>query len=245
MTTTTLDTFTSEASPSSLITAPASITPGVSVPYVATPGVTTSTSVPAFVVRLLDPDFTGWDSVGVRVGGNIEADVDALDAINPGLGARAGAYWERCRDFWDTYAAGHAAGHAVRIDRRVAYSRQSDTRNGRVDLTGELAALEALPLLGPLVTELTGASPSRGDLDSRYAPLIVTTTTNGDETVVTAEFPARQDFPSALGGPHSRGELARRFRLTVNHAKWRDRRVRRLVCVDVEAIEIWPDPTAY
>ena len=202
-------------------------------------------SIPSFVLALIDPNFAYWDSVGISIGSNIEVDINSLETISPGLGLRALSYWERCYDFWDKYAAGLVAGHAIRVDRQLSYARQSDTKNGRVDLTSQLNALSELPLLGPLVSELTGASPSLGDMSQRFLPLIVTIATTGDESVVLAEFPARQDFPNILGGPHSRGEVSRRFRITVNHAKWRDRRVRRLVAVEVEAIEIWPDPASF
>lgn len=202
-------------------------------------------SVPPFVVSLIEPDFDAWDRVGVVVGTTVEADVEALELVQPGLGARAARYWQRCREFWDAYAAGATAGPAVVIERRLVTARQSDTRQGRVDLVAPLAALEAAPAIGALVTELTGAAPDLTGLDQRYAPLVVSHIATGDETVVTVEFPARQDFDPVLGGPHARGELRRRFRLTVNHAKWRDRRVRRLVAVDIDAVELWPDPTSF
>jgi len=172
-------------------------------------------------------------------------DLDSLERLQPELGLRAARYWQRCREFWDTYADGATAGPAVLVERRIVAARQSDTRQGRVDLTTHLAALEATPVIGALVSELTGARPDFEDLASRSAPLTVTHCSSGDETVVIAEFPARHDFDTALGGAHSRGELRRKFRLTVNHAKWRDRRVRRLVAVEIDAVELWPDPTSF
>jgi hypothetical protein len=205
----------------------------------------THSSVPSFVLALIEPSFDKWDCVGVQLGNLVEVDLHSIELLNSQLGLRAAQYWDRCREFWDAYANGASAGPALLIERRVLSARQTDTRNGRFDLSAHFAAFRETPLLGPLIHEITSAQPDFDNLETLFSPLNITISSEGDETVVIAEIPARQDFETLLGGPHSRGELQRKFQFTVNHAKWRDRRVRRLVAIEIDAIELWPDPAFF
>jgi hypothetical protein len=53
------------------------------------------------------------------------------------------------------------------------------------------------------------------------------------------------EWPTALGGPAAPNELHRHVKIVANHAKWRDRKVRRLVRVEVSCDEVWPDPACF
>lgn len=205
----------------------------------------TEPSVPPFVVAVVQPGFDDWANVGVRVGESVEASTERLEQSMTGLGRRASRYWERCRQFWDSYAANHNPGPGVQMERELVRARQSDSADGRRELTTELHALEAVAVLGALVREATGSEPQWQTMAERYEPLFVECANDGDTTRLSVRYPARDDWEDVLGGVHSRGETARVFEIEVSHAPWRDRRSRRLVGVSVHAVEIWPDPTPY
>lgn len=197
-----------------------------------------SNSVPAFVVALIDPEFQAWENVGIAVGNSVEADVDALNREGGELGERCLAYWNRCRSFWDSVASGRTGMSGLAVQRELLEVRQSDSSEGREDLTTEFEALRASSL-GDVVEAVTAANVDWVAIANH--PCVKSVDASGDTTQVVLNYQGRNEWPRELGGTYSRGETARLFTLTLNHAKWRDRRVRRLVSLNVESVEIWPE----
>ena len=105
-----------------------------------------------------------------------------------------------------------------------------------------MKALIALPVVGPLVKELLGTNPDFASIETRGASAGMTVELQGDMHVIRFALPARRPWVNELGGVASRGEWERGFTLRVSHAPWRDRRVRRLVSVQIHATETWARP---
>jgi hypothetical protein len=201
---------------------------------------TTSTrSVPLFVVELLDPSFTAYDRIGVRVGEATEAGIEELNLVTDDLGFKAAAYWEHCRRFWDDISNDRRRNDAVEIHRRLMDVRQIDSQQGRLDLVSEMKSL-ADTALAPLLEQITAGAPDWTAV--RVHPLVTSLHREGDCTEVSVRYSGRENWQPALGGVCSRGEIGRVFTFNVNHTSWRDRRVRRLVSMRIEAIELWPNP---
>jgi hypothetical protein len=199
-------------------------------------------SVPALVLELVDPSFAHWDAVGVHLGDAVEVGIPELARFSPELADRCNAYWAACRRFWDDVAAGAVRRDGVETRRVLAENRQTDSRQGRCDLTAELEAFSTGDLAG-LVEQLTGTGVNWDEISSN--PMVESVVRDGDASTVTLLYPGRGAWDDVLGGGCSRAETGRRFMLGLSHAKWRDRRVRRVVSLSVEAVEIWPNPAPF
>lgn len=66
---------------------------------------------------------------------------------------------------------------------------------------------------------------------------------DGDNTTISLVVENFANYEPLLGGTFGVNEIARLFTFKVNHAKWRDRKVRRFVSLKVEAIEKLPKVT--
>ena len=199
------------------------------------------TTVPTLVPALVDPAFDAWDQVGIQVGNRVEASTAQLESLVPGLGRRSELYWDLCRTFWDAVAESRPAGAGVVIERQLVTHRQSTATADRRDLVDVIESFDHVAVIREVVDIILSADP---DWDAvRAYGLDVTVDQTADQSVVSFTYKGRQDWSELLGGICSRGETARRFTLTTSHAKWRDRRNRRLVAVTIDAVEIWPDPT--
>lgn len=201
---------------------------------------TPSGSVPLFTVSLVQPDFDQWATIGVVLGNRVEADLAALEAVEPGLGLRVARYWERCRSFWDLVAGGDRPTNGLHVERALIAHRQSTTTTDRRDLNEVLEVLDRVPVVSEIVESALSTKPDWDVL--RRNGLSTEVTHRDDVTVISFLYPGRHDWDTQLGGVCSRGEIGRRVEIVVSHAKWRDRRSRRLVSVDVFAREVWPDP---
>lgn len=198
-------------------------------------------SVPRTVVELLEPDPGRRAAAGSafrQLGATLEADVNALDHVVPGLGSRCIDYLLSTRDLWACREAGEPLEHAVVVRVPLVDRRQTDSKVARVDLGPLYAAMEHVPALVPALG-LLDADPDWSALDR-----VGTLERHDDRSALTVEL-ASAHWPLELGGPSSPGELVRTVRLEASHAAWRDRRVRRLVRVVVHAQEIWPDPALF
>lgn len=202
-------------------------------------------TVPSLTLPLIRPDWN-WDQyarageqAGRQVGNKSELDCRLLDSLEPGLGSQAEQYWHQCRKFWDSVAAGEG-GVGLLVQRTLVSYQQEDGSQGRSDLGDVLGSLLRSELAS-VVDKATSSSPDWGLVDS-LAGAKASRTTEGNRTDLTIPVSGRQHWDDLLGGAHSRGELTRVFSLTLNHAPWRDRRVRRLVSVKVSAVELWPVP---
>ena len=168
----------------------------------------------------------------VRVAERVEISLDRVAAeMCPDTAARLDSYWERSKALW-----AQGRGPAVLVRRSLVTARQIDRKDGRVDLHDELAALEVLPGADSVIETLLGQDPDLALLQDAHADR------TGNETTVTLTHRSLE-WPTALGGPAGPGELHRVIVVTANHAKWRDRKVRRLARVDVSVDEVWPDPS--
>jgi hypothetical protein len=211
------------------------------------PAATTAVlSVPLFV-RDLVLDAAEHEKIrhcGVTVGRRIEVDLDAVGQIDSELAERMASYWERCRAFWDSYRRGDAAGDGVLVRRVLTQAVQSDAPGGRGELGVEVDAVTALPVVGELIEELLGPDPDIESISRRGFRLGLSLRRDNKKNMlrIAVRMQARNQWPADLGGTHSSGELHRVIEMRISHAKWRDRKSRRLVEMTIWAEEIWPDP---
>ena len=209
----------------------------------------------AFDLVELDPTVrAAAGSVGVQVGAALELPVSALDALQQGLGERVEAFFLAARALWSdldvaTLAATLPSVSIVEVSPVLPKGsvlvrvplidvRQKDSRTLRVDLAGQFAALEHVPVLRPAL-DILDTSP---DWDALAGCGVLER--EGDRSSLTLEVRSPL-WPLELGAAPCPGELRRSVRLEVSHAGWRDRRVRRLLRVRVEALQVWPDPLPF
>lgn len=169
-------------------------------------------------------------------------DVDAVAAQDERLGALLWAYHQRCRALWRALRAGKPAGQYVAVRRVLAEHVQRNTKTAKVDLVGQLAALEELEGFSQLVAALTEAEPDLAVLQAMAAAWGGSVSAEPGVVTVTVPVEGAYAFSDALGGLAGFGEVRRILTITARQAAWRDRRVRRLARVLVEAEEIWAAP---
>jgi hypothetical protein len=205
----------------------------------------TARTVPALAAAIVCADRTERDIVtacGARVGATVEIDLDLVAAQDQALAARLEDYWSRCNELWDRFAGGDVGLDAVDVRRLLRSVAQTDSREGRKDLNAEVDELVNLAVVGPLVKELLGSKPDFDSIVARGASVGLTVEASADAHTIRFTLPARRPWSSALGGSASRGEWERVFTLRVSHAAWRDRRVRRLMSLQIQATETWARP---
>lgn len=191
------------------------------------------TTVPVAAAAVLLGNDPRLSACAVRLGNRTEISLPAVaQQLGDEIAQRLGAYWASTQVLWET-----GAGPAVVIRRTLVAARQKDDKDGRQDLNDELAALEVLPEGDVLLEHLLGETP---DVDA-LAGFVVTQ--DGNETAVTCSRRSLE-WPDALGGPATPGELSRSIKVVANHAKWRHRKARRLVRLEVAVEEVWFDPEA-
>jgi len=202
-------------------------------------------SLPLLVLELLEQGFAEnplYQGLAYQVGNGIEIETLGLSLVNPTLLSRALTYWAKVDDFFAAFSDESCQElPALDINRNILTKRQSDTINGKADLKEEYQALLAIPLWGKVVKDLLVANPDKDNL------LLSVTSLGGKldfadgEATLTFTLPARNDWSPALGSFHSRGEYKREFVVKIKYAKWRDRRVRRLYELTINAKEFWPE----
>jgi hypothetical protein len=138
--------------------------------------------------------------------------------------------WERTCSLWEDLA-----GEAVVVQRALVRVRQTDGKNGRSDLAAELDALMSVPALAAVCEALL-----EQDVDD--SKLVGCEVERSGNTTTVRVCVSSLEWPDALGGAPCPGETRRVFELTANHAKWRDRRVRRLQALSIDAEELWAEP---
>jgi hypothetical protein len=181
-------------------------------------------------------------SCGVKVGNSAEIDLNRVGSLLPDLAERLSAYWIRCGLLWDRYAAGETGLEVVDVLRTLRTNAQTDSRQGRLDLNSEMHSLFSLAVIGPLLEEVLGSKPDFSSILERGKSVGLDIQSIGDTHTVSFSLPSRRPWVEELGSVSSRGEWERKFTLRVSHAPWRDRRVRRLVSIKIEACESWPKP---
>jgi hypothetical protein len=171
---------------------------------------------------------------GVLVGRSVEIDLDALASHHPDLAERIARYAQ--------LADAPVTGDYLAVAVPLLSVRQTDNAAGRSDLTAELEALEGSEL-GDVVGAALDRDVDPGHIAALGAPYQVQREELGAERARTQlVVRGRRPWSVHLGGAPTRREVARRFTLTTSHAGWRDRRSRRLLTLEVHAIELLPDP---
>lgn len=196
--------------------------------------------IPAYLAEIAAGDqSSALARYGREYGDRIEVDLDALEADHPQLVAQIDHYLGKVRQF-----RRHPAGAYVAVKVPLLEVQQQDNRQGRVDLTDQLDALERSVLATTVDTllattldvdrlEIVGsAHKAHLQQDSRH------------RTVCQLTVTGVRDWDRALGGAAGPDEVARILTLTASHATWRDRRVRRLAGVRVDAAVLLPASSA-
>jgi hypothetical protein len=122
-------------------------------------------------------------------------------------------------------------------------ARQREVAGTKHDLPAELAALALVPGVRDVVDALTDPSPDTELLEDLICPFDGSLTRDGSLTQVVLRAPASQPWPAELGGDGTSDERVRVLTISVRHAGWRDRRVRRLTGVKVQSLRT-PAPAA-
>lgn len=122
--------------------------------------------------------------------------------------------------------------------RRLGAWQQTDKGTKEV-LDEHLACVPSQ--LASLLKEACGSQPDWDEVSGQ----VVAFEHDGSDTWLVAYFEADGDTAQVWGGPVGELEVRRVATIRVNHARWRDRRSRRLVRVIVEADERWADPEPF
>lgn len=181
---------------------------------------------------------------GRRIGARVEVDLDGVRGACPSLCQALELYQSQTERLWARAASGAGSGERyVTTRRRVADHHQVTGTAGRADLREVFDAVEGLPQIGAVLQVATDTDPVLEDLSEQVGTL------DGEVTcpapgVVVLEVPlvGVAAWPEQLGGPPTPTEIGRTLVLTVRHARWRDRRVRRLARVEVFVEELFADP---
>ena len=171
-----------------------------------------------------------------------QLDVEALSKQRPDLAGRLAEFADANRRLWDAHRTGAGGVPYVVAARDVVAVRQRDDATGRTDLADQLASADKVVLLARLVEMATSATCDWDELVKRasvWGGVVEHDGKNGHTVVLNVE--GAQDWPAEWGGAARANELQRQVIVEVNHAAWRDRRVRRLVSVSVTVFELWPD----
>lgn len=193
----------------------------------------------AFDLVVLDPVLrAAAGSTGVQIGASLELPVASLDALADGLGARVEEYFLAARALWSTPFGHEPAPGSVLVRVPLLDLRQKDSRTVRVDLTAQFEALEHVATLR-CALGILDADPDWASLGS-----LGVLERDGDRSSLLVE--ARSPlWPLELGAAPCPGEVRRAVLLEASHAAWRDRRVRRLLRVRVDSLQVWPDPVPF
>lgn len=180
---------------------------------------------------------------GIEMGRRIEVDLDVVASeVSPGLADILEAYGHQCDRLWDDYVSGRAGIPYVVVRRMLTQHAQVTGKTGRRDLNAVYTVLESVPALAGALDVLTAP-----ELDVDRARAVVAGA-NGELQVEVGVAHAaftlegRHALPEALGGVPYPNEFARIVTLSIRHAAWRDRRVRRLGSVRIDVDELWADP---
>lgn len=180
---------------------------------------------------------------GVRVGARVEVDIDAVAITAPEVAEALWAYHLRCAGLWRALRNGRPGGAFVAIRRPLADYVQRNTKTVKTDLVDQLGALGELEGFQQIADALTDPVPDVARLEAMVGAWGGSVVQEPGTVTVTVPVEGSYAFTDALGGLAGFGEVRRVLTLTARQAAWRDRRVRRLSRVLVEAEEIWADPS--
>jgi hypothetical protein len=193
-------------------------------------------SLPLFLPSILDLDLDYNDYL-IDFGYAKEIDLEKLGITQPVLTSRLKNYWLKTRSFFDDLASGLPLADYSLFHRLISSELQDTRKGSKIDLINSLKEIDSDPVLKEVISPLLDP-----ELYQEFAhPYLISKYIDGLNINVTIEIPGKKDYNYHLGGLSSRAEIGRVFQITISHAKWRDRRVRKLVSVDVYAKELWPN----
>lgn len=208
--------------------------------------------IPAYTAAVLAPALSPADrdrllrtcaGSGRQLGVRVELDLDLVRARGEHAMADVLArYHEICVGFWERERTGQRLGPCITVRRVLREAQQRDNAGGRSDLGAEYEALREVAGVGELLEALTEPVPDPATLERLGSPLMLDLELGEGSATAHITVDARCAWPVVLGGAGSPGEVRRRLTLCTSYAKWRDRRVRRLVQLTVETEELWPEP---
>lgn len=203
-------------------------------------------TVPIYIAELFKPqlaaaELTALSDCGRMVGNRVEVDLDLVAAlIGPDIAEAFYRHYLACRDFDGRARSGVAA--TVYLQRTLLDAAQCTSKPNRSDLVAQVEALEVVPGVGDVISELTGANPDLDLLRVLGDPFHIRIFKKDEQLRTTFVVDSCLDWLPELGGPASSGEVRRGFDAVTNYAAWRDRRVRRLTRLTVVCEERWPAP---
>lgn len=174
--------------------------------------------------------------------------LDASDALESEVvrsHPQALEFRQRWEDLQLELAAGRTVpkGQVTTCARTLVDAAQADSvAMGRVDLNAAFQALCELPGgAGGFFRELLSSEPDVRVLKQLSAAFngSFSFEADGRQSTATLHFQGDEDWPEALGGTWT-SERMRSITVNCRYAKWRDRRVRRLTRVVVDAVDIIP-----
>ena len=168
-------------------------------------------------------------------------DRDELGRVRPAaLGALAD-FIERSAEVLSGHRDGRGGLPFTVAEVELVHAIQRDDKSGRVDLSDQLTDASAIPGLGVILEEATGASPSWERVVHLATGWGGRVEHEAQRTTLTLNVPNAKGWCESWGGNPESNELRRRVTIEFNHAAWRDRRVRRLQSVRVTADQLWAD----
>lgn len=173
---------------------------------------------------------------GVR---DAEDVTDAAGCVITSRDSALAQYWYRCQRFWLQVDRRIDPGRWVAIRRNIT-TQQQGTRS---DLISSYEALRTVPIVGRIIEELLNHPQEETVLQTLAGDMPLQLLGEEDGAQTWRMICAKESWPvwaDILGGGYGPGETAREIEITVRYAKWRDRRVRRLVRVSTFAHEVWP-----
>lgn len=126
----------------------------------------------------------------------------------------------------------------VLIKRTITHSKQkAGSRGGRKDLKEEYEALKELNPTEPLIQTLLSPNPDAEQIKKTLGVIGGTLEHDGNTTTMTINLDPGYNWHTTLGGQPTKHEIKRTLIIVANHAKWRDRKLRRLSELTVQVLE--------
>ena len=153
-------------------------------------------------------------------------------------------YWEQAKHFWARLATNQPVGNFIYIERELVNDKeQTGSRQPDRDLRHIIKHLDQTTETAEIVDNALSSSPDWETI--RNNPNVTNLTQHKHTTTftITAHNTPQRRWHTQLGGEANPGETKRLITITTNHAKWRDRRNRRLTHIVIRSHEAWPDPT--
>lgn len=164
-----------------------------------------------------------------------------LEELRPDLIGEYREFSDATRELWDK-RGGSGIRAEVAVVPVVDVAQVDSKAAGKVDLVDELVGLTDLPGAGDFFHEVTAAVPDRKKLRALGYPFHGWSRFEREgmqgRAGVTITHPGV--WHESLGGLWLPGEVARSVEVGVRCAKWRDRRVRRLVRASVKSRVVVP-----